>query len=106
MLRDLFRSKRHDQRRGYELLYSWVRTDPKTVRDIADSCIERANAMRWPESIADQLALEFFLGAAVGSVAGGSTLLANQIAWAAINIVAKRGIAGVRAIAADEDLAQ
>jgi hypothetical protein len=82
-----------------ETLINWVRLDPKTVRDLADRCLERANYARWPDDIADELALEFFLGAVVGCVMGGSTMLANRVAQVAAEHVAKHGMAGVRGLA-------
>lgn len=81
------------------VLFTWARTDPQTVRDLADRCIERANHARWPDDLADMLALEFFLGAVVGCVMGGSEILANRIAHVAAEHVARHGMAGVRGLA-------
>ncbi len=90
--------KRREDRHGYRLIGAYARTDPKDVRDVARLCLERCRNMRWHPNIEDQLALEFFLGASVGAVAAGSTLLANRIAWAATNIVAKHGMRGIAAL--------
>jgi hypothetical protein len=86
------------------VVFSYARNDPKTLADLADLCIQRANAARWHENVAHILALEYFMGACVGAATAGNQQLANEIANAAL-VVAKRGMTYVRVLAMQKKLA-